>query len=122
MGWYGIFLVKKLKIACSLRRVDESALFDDFDLLDKFFEKYDKMREDIEYIEESAEESKSFSAKATARMFNVIDALSFLPEVSDAVFLLYFLHKHGFEIEHFSEENVDLEKLEKKGWKVIRAG
>jgi hypothetical protein len=122
MGWYGIFIVKKLKLACSLRSVSQDSLFSSFDSLERFFERYDKLREGIEDIQEATEGEKQFSAKTTARMFNVIDTLDSLPECSDAVFLLYFLHRFECEIEYHSEDEINLEKLEKKGWKVIRIG
>ena len=122
MGWYGIFLVEKLKLAFSLRGISQDSLFSDFELFDRFFSKYDKIKEDIDYVQEIAEDEKNFSAKTTAKMFNVIDELGSIPEFSDAVLLLYFLHKFEFEINHYSEGEIDLAKLEKKGWKVIRLG
>jgi len=122
MGWYGIFLVEKLKLAFSLRGISQDSLFSDFELFDGFFNKYDKIKEDIDYVQEIAEDEKNFSAKTTAKMFNVIDELGSIPEFSDAVLLLYFLHKFEFEINHYSEGEIDLAKLEKKGWKVIRLG
>ncbi len=51
MGWYGIFLVQKLKLAFSLRGISQDSLFSDFKLFDRFFNKYDKIREDINYIQ-----------------------------------------------------------------------
>ena len=122
MGWYGIFLVEKLKLAFSLRGISQDSLFSDFELFDGFFNKYDKIKEDIDYVQEIAEDEKNFSAKTTAKMFNVIDELGSIPEFSDAVLLLYFLHKFEFEINHYGEGEIDLVKLEKKGWKVIRLG
>ena len=119
MGWCGIFLVEKLKLAFSLRRIDQDSLFSDFDLFDRFFNKYSKMKEDIDYIQEISENEKNFSAKTTAKMFNVIDGLGNIPESSDAILLLYFLHKFEFEINYHSEGEIDLAKLERKGWKVI---
>ena len=90
MGWYGIFLVPKLKLAFHLRSVDEAILQSDFDSLEKFFDKYNKLREDMEYIQEISGESKTFSARATAKMFNVIDELGSLPELSYRVFSSLF--------------------------------
>lgn len=55
-------------------------------------------------------------------MFNVIDELGSIPEFSDAVLLLYFLHKFEFEINYHGESEVDLAKLEKKRWKIISEG
>ena len=122
MGWYGIFLVERLKLAFSLRGIDQDPLFSDFDLFDRFFNKYDKMKEDIDYIQEISENEKNFSAKTTAKMFNVIDGLDSIPESSDAIFLLYLLHKFEFEIDYHNEGEVDLTKLEKDGWKIIMEG
>lgn len=122
MGWYGIFLVEKLKLAFSLRGISWDSLFSDFELFDRFFNKYDKIREDINYVQEITEDEKNFSAKTTAKMFNVIDELGSIPEFSEAVLLLYFLHKFEFEINYHGEGEVDLAKLEKKGWKVIQQG
>ena len=116
MGWYGQFLVPKLKLALSLRSKGEDLLYDDFELMDGFFDKHEKLRKDMDYIQESAEESKTFSAKVTAKMFNVIDELSCLPDESDSVFLLYFLHKLKFEIEYYPEDKVNTDELKKKGW------
>src|SRR3989344_2202957 len=112
MGWYGIFLVKKLKLAFSLRGISQDALFSDFELFDRFFDKHDKIREDIDYVLEVTEYEKNFSAKTTAKMFNV----------SDAILLLYCLHKFEFEIDYYNESEADLTKLEKKGWKIITEG
>ncbi|MEK6951835.1 MAG: hypothetical protein AABX29_02365 [Nanoarchaeota archaeon] len=117
MGWYGIFLVRNLKLIFSLRKIDEENLYSYFEDFDKFFSKYDQLREDIDYMQNISEESKTFSAKTTSKMFNVVDELSFLPDVSNAVFLLYFLHK--FEIEYHYEGGIDFEKLRKKGWKTV---
>src|SRR3990167_688929 len=114
MGWYGIFLVEKLKLAFSLRGISQDSLFSDFELFDGFFNKYDKIKEDIDYVQEIAEDEKNFSAKTTAKMFNVIDEFGSIPEFSYAVLLLYFLHKFEFEINHYSEGEIDLAKLEKK--------
>ena len=122
MGWYGIFLVQKLKLAFSLRGISQYSLFSDFELFDRFFSKYDKIKEDIDYVQEIAEDEKNFSAKTTAKMFNVIDELGSIPESSEAVLLLYLLHKFEFEINHYSEDEADLAKLKKKGWKVIQQG
>ena len=122
MGWYGIFLVKKLKLAFSLRGISQDALFSDFELFDRFFDKHDKIREDIDYVLEVTEDEKNFSAKTTAKMFNVIDALGGIPEFSDAILLLYCLHKFEFEIDYYNESEADLTKLEKKGWKIITEG
>jgi len=122
MGWYGIFLIKKLKLAFSLRGISQDSLFSDFELFDKFFNKFDKIREDINYIQEIAEDEKNFSAKTTARMFNVIDGLGSISEFSDAVLALYLLHKFEFEIDYYSEDKINLAKLEKKGWKIIQQG
>ena len=122
MGWYGIFLVKKLKLAFSLRGISQDSLFSDFELFDRFFNKYDKIKEDINYVQEISEDEKNFSAKTTAKMFNVIDELGGIPEFSDATLLLYFLHKFEFEIDYHNEGEIDLTKLEKKGWKVIGLG
>lgn len=122
MGWYGIFLVKKLKLAFSLRGISQDSLFSDFESFEEFFNKYDKIREDINYVQEIAEDEKNFSAKTTAKMFNVIDELGSIPEFSDAVLLIYILHKFEFEINHHNEGEIDLAKLEKKGWKIIRKG
>lgn len=122
MGWYGIFLIEKLKLVFNLRRVSRDSLFSDFELFDRFFDNYDKIKEDIDYIREISEDEKSFSAKTTAKMFNVIDGFGNIPEYSDAIFLLYFLHKSGFEINYHNEEEIDLTKLEKKGWKIISQG
>jgi len=119
MGWYGIFLIQNLKIAFSLRRVDEDNLYSNFDLLDKFFEKYDKLKEDMEFVQEIPEETKTFSAKAVAKMFNIIDGFSYLPEVSNDFLLLYFLHKKGFEIKYYPEDKINLDKLKKKRWRII---
>lgn len=119
MGWYGIFLVPKMKLLFSLRSVDGGILHDYFDSLDRFFDKYEKMRDDIAYIGEVSEESKTFSAKVTARMFNVIDELGVLPDVSPPVFLLYFLRKHGFEVEYHVEGSINLNDLKKKGWQEV---
>ncbi|MBI2672305.1 hypothetical protein HYX16_05205 [Candidatus Woesearchaeota archaeon] len=122
MGWYGIFLVKKLKLAFSLRSIDYDSLFSDFDSIERFFSKYAKIREDLDYVQEIAEDKKNFSAKTTARMFNVIDELGNLPEISDVIFMLYFLHKSGFDIDYNNEDKIDLEKLRKRGWKIIEQG
>lgn len=119
MGWYGMFLVPKLKLAFHLRGVSEDGLHSDFDSLERFFGKYDKLRGDMEYVDNVSEESKNFSAKTTAKMFNIIDELGRLPELSWSVFLLYFLHKKGFEIDYRQEDKVDLDKLRKKGWQVL---
>ncbi|MFH0955061.1 MAG: hypothetical protein V1777_03070 [Candidatus Micrarchaeota archaeon] len=119
MGWYGVFLVPKLKLGFYLRSVNEDSLYSSFDSLDRFFDKYNKIRDDIEYLLEVTEESKSFSAKTTAKMFTVIDELGQLPEISNSIFLLYFLHKREFEIEHRSEESIDLDKLKKRGWQIL---
>ena len=35
MGWYGLFLVSKLKLAFSFRSVDEDRLYSDFELIDR---------------------------------------------------------------------------------------
>ncbi|MDP2665963.1 MAG: hypothetical protein Q8P05_00460 [Candidatus Diapherotrites archaeon] len=119
MGWYGVFLVPKLKLIFSLRSIDENKLHDHFDSLDRFFSKYDKLKEDIEYIQTITEENKSFSAKVTAKMFNIIDELGYLPDISNSVFLLYFLHKHQFEIDYHSEHSIELGKYKKKGWQMV---
>lgn len=119
MGWYGIFLVKKLKLAFSLRGIDENTLHTDFELFDEFFNKYDKLRQDIEYVQEISEEEKTFSAKTSAKMFNIVDELSGLPEFLDAFLLLYSLHKNGFEIKYYPENKINLGSLKKKGWIVI---
>ena len=122
MGWYGIFLVEKLRLACSLRGINQESLFSNFELFDRFFSKVDKIKEDIEYVQEITEDEKTFSAKTTAKMFNVIDRLGSIPEFSDALLLLYFLHKFAFEIKYHGEGEIDLAKLEKKGWRVISQG
>lgn len=122
MGWYGIFLVKNLKLGFSLRSVDENTLDADFELFDEFFNKQERLREDMGYVLEISEEEKTFSAKTSAKMFNILDELGSIPEYSEAVFLLYFLNKFGFEISYYSGEKIDLEKLRKKGWKIIRQG
>jgi len=119
MGWYGIFLVSKLKLGFYLRSVDEGFLESNFSSLDRFFDKYDKLREDIDYVQETSEDSKSFSAKATAKMFNIIDELGHMPEISNSVFLLYFLSKKEFEINYHPVDKVDLDKLKKEGWQII---
>jgi hypothetical protein len=119
MGWYGIFLVKKLKLAFSLSKIDKGKLFDDFELIEKFMEKYDKARENINYVQEVSEKSKSFSAKAIAKMFNIIDDF-YLPETSNAIFLLYFLDRFDFEIDYEPGDQVDLSKLKKEGWEIIQ--
>lgn len=122
MGWYGIFLVKKLKLAFSLRRINQDSLFSAFDLFDKFFNKYDEIKEDADYIQEISENEKNFSAKTTAKMFNIIDKLGSIPEYSNSILLLYLLHKFEFDIDYYSEGEIDLSKLEKKGWKIISQG
>jgi hypothetical protein len=122
MGWYGFFLVRKLKLAFSLRRIDEEKLYSDLDSINNFFNKYDKLRENMEYIQTVSDEEKVFSAKTTAKMFNIIDELGILPEVSDVIFFLYFLKKYNFDIDYFSEDKIDLNNLEKKGWKIICVG
>jgi len=122
MGWYGIFLVKKLKLAFSLRSISYDSLFSDFDFIERFFSKYTKIKEDIEYVQEITEDEKNFSAKTIARMFNVIDELGKIPEVSDVIFMLYFLHKCGFDIDYHNEDKINLKKLRKRGWKVIEQG
>lgn len=114
-----MFLVPKLKLAFSLRSVSEDSLHNDFDSLERFFDKYGKLREDVEYVEDISEDAKNFSAKAIAKMFNVIDSLGSLPETSNDILLLYFLHKRGFEIDCHQEDKVDLDKLKKKGWQVL---
>ncbi len=119
MGWYGIFLVSKLKLAFQLRSIDENRLFSNFDLLDRFFDKYDKLREDLDYIQEIAEQSRTFSAKTTAKMFNMIEEINRLPECSHSVFLLYFLHKFGFEINCYYEGKINIDNLRKRGWNII---
>lgn len=119
MGWYGIFLVPKIKLIFYLRSVDEDRLHSSFDSLERFFGKYEKLREDMEYVQNISEDSKSFSAKATAKMFNIIDELGSLPEISNNIFLLYFLRKQGFEIDYHSEDKVDSDKLKKEGWQII---
>lgn len=40
MGWYGIFLVTKLKLAFNLRSMDEGVLDNHFDSLERFFDRY----------------------------------------------------------------------------------
>lgn len=119
MGWYGTFLVPKLKLVFYLKSVDESLLHSSFESLERFFDKRDKLMEDIEYVQETSEDPKNFSAKATAKMFNIIDELGHIPEASDSVFLLYFLNKQEFEINYHPENKVDLGKLKKKGWQII---
>lgn len=119
MGWYGVFLVPKLKLCFHLRSVNENILESHFDSLDRFFDKYDKIREDIDYVLETAEESKNFSAKSTAKMFNIIEEVGNMPEISNSIFLLYFLRKHEFEINYNPEDTIDLEKLKAKGWRII---
>ena len=119
MGWYGQFLVPKLKLAFSLRSKSEDLLHSNFESMDRFFDRYEKLRDDISYIQESAEENKNFSAKAIARMFNIIDQIGYLPESSDSVFLLYFLNKLKFDIQYYSEDKLDMDKSKKKGWIVV---
>ncbi len=119
MGWYGVFLVPKAKMIFSLRSVDEGTLDDAFESLERFFGKYDKMKEDIYEITSTAEESKTFSAKITAKMFGIVDEIGGLPELHPSVFLLYFLHKHGFEIKYHHENDINTEDLEKKGWQLV---
>ena len=119
MGWYGVFLVPKLKLVFYLRRVDENVLDSSFDSLERFFDNYHKLREDMEDVQGVSEESKSFSAKTTAKMFNIIDELGCLPELSNSIFLLYFLRKRGFEIDYHTEDSVDLDNLKKEGWQII---
>ncbi|HIH09488.1 MAG TPA: hypothetical protein HA254_02350 [Candidatus Diapherotrites archaeon] len=119
MGWYGVFLVPKLKLCFYLRKVDEGILESSFDSMDRFFDKYDKVREDIEYVLDITEESKTFSAKATAKMFNTIEEIGRIPEASNSIFLLYFLKKHEFEINYHPEDAIDLDKLKAEGWQII---
>ncbi|MFH1224648.1 MAG: hypothetical protein V1676_02485 [Candidatus Diapherotrites archaeon] len=119
MGWYGAFLVPKLKLCFYLRSVDEGVLESIFGSLDGFFGKYEKIKEDIEFVLETAEESRNFSAKATAKMFGIIDEIGQMPEAPNSVFLLYSLHKFKFEINYNSEDAVDLGKLRAKGWQII---
>ncbi len=119
MGWYGVFLVPKLKLVFYLRSVDENVLDSSFDSLERFFGNYDKLREGMEDVQAASEESKGFSAKTTAKMFNIIDELGRLPELSNSIFLLYFLHKREFEIDYHPEDSVDLDKLKKQGWQII---
>lgn len=119
MGWYGVFLVPKLKLCFHLRSADEGVLESNFDSLDRFFDKYEKVREGIEYILDTSEESKNFSAKATAKMFNIIEEIGHIPEISNSIFLLYFLHKHEFEINYNPENAIDLDKLKAERWQII---
>ncbi|MCX6741821.1 MAG: hypothetical protein NTX24_01435 [Candidatus Pacearchaeota archaeon] len=119
MGWYGNFLVPELKLLLCLSRVDQGVLSDNFDSLDKFFNQYEKLEDDINYVEEAAEENKTFSAKAVAKMFSITDTTNHLTGISDSLFLLYFLHKLHFEIEHKNEEELDSKKLQADGWKII---
>jgi hypothetical protein len=104
MGWCGLFLVPKLKLGFYLRKINENDLYSSFDFMNQFFDRHDKLREDIEHVQYVAEESKSFYAKTTSKMFNIVDTLGLLPEKSDSVFLLYFLHKKGFEIKYQPED------------------
>ncbi|MFH1257172.1 MAG: hypothetical protein V1494_07845 [Candidatus Diapherotrites archaeon] len=46
MGWYGVFLVPKLKLCFYLRSVDQGVLESHFESLDRFFDKHDKLKED----------------------------------------------------------------------------
>ena len=119
MGWYGTFLIPELKLIFHLRSVDENSLESSFESLDRFFSKQEKLRGDIEYVQNVTEESKSFSAKATAKMFNIIDELGYIPNISDNIFLLYFLRKKEFKMDCHSGEAIDFEKYEKKGWRII---
>ncbi len=43
MGWYGIFLVKKIRLAFSLRSMGRDNLYSAFDSLDRFIEKCNKI-------------------------------------------------------------------------------
>lgn len=119
MGWYGTFLVKDLKLAFSLRSQSMTTLYSDFDILDMFFKNYDKIEDDIEYIQTECEDKKSFPIKVQAKMFNIVDKLISLSDYSYLTFLLYFLSKLGFDIKYKYEDDVDLEKLKKEGWKIL---
>ncbi|MFW5846915.1 MAG: hypothetical protein ACOCUU_02025 [Nanoarchaeota archaeon] len=119
MGWYGIFLLKKLKIAFVLRKVDEASFEENSSDLDRFFDKYNSLREDMERIQISSENEKDFSAKTTAKMFNIIDEFGKFPDIPLTFFLLYFLQKFNFKVDYFSEDKINLDELEKKGWRII---